>query len=74
MKEFESFDRIGTMPHRSYYIPFASNDTVNTKYGITDRVSSSRFMSLDIAFSVPKGASCDASLDNMGYAVVACIF
>ena len=25
-----------------------------------------------IAFSVPKGASCDASLDNMGYAVVAC--
>lgn len=27
-----------------------------------------------IAFSVPKGASCDASLDNRGYAVVACTF
>jgi len=25
-----------------------------------------------IAFSVPEGASCEASLDNMGYAIVAC--
>ena len=47
MKEFERFDRIGTTPHRSYYIPFAPNDTVKTKCGILDRTSSSRFTSLD---------------------------
>ena len=47
MKEFERFDRIGTTPHRSYYIPFAEGDTVRTKHGILDRTSSSRFTSLD---------------------------
>lgn len=47
MKEFEKFERIGTTPHRSYYIPFAPNDMVRTKYGIIDRTSSSRFTSLD---------------------------
>ena len=47
MKEFEKFDRIGTMPHRSYYIPFAENDIIKRKHGIQDRMSSSRFMSLD---------------------------
>ena len=47
MKEFQRFDRIGTTPHRSYYIPFAEEDAVRTKYGILDRTSSSRFTSLD---------------------------
>lgn len=47
MKEFQKFDRIGTTPHRSYYIPFAEYDTVRTKHGILDRTSSSRFTSLD---------------------------
>ncbi|MBR6808036.1 MAG: hypothetical protein IKM46_06630 [Clostridia bacterium] len=47
MKEFESFERIGTTPHRSYYIPFDENDVIGTKYGIIDRTSSSRFTSLD---------------------------
>jgi len=47
MKEFEKFDRVGTTPHRSYYIPFGPEDTVRTKYGILDRHSSSRFTSLD---------------------------
>lgn len=47
MKEFQSFDRIGTMPHRSYYIPFAIDDVVRTKHSILDRTSSSRFTSLD---------------------------
>ena len=47
MKEFERFDRIGTMPHRSYYIPFREGDAVKTKHGIIDRTSSSRFMPLD---------------------------
>ena len=47
MKEFESFKRIGTMPHRSYYIPFAEDDKIKTVYGIVNRESSSRFTSLD---------------------------
>jgi len=47
MREFECFARIGTTPHRSYYIPFSPDDRVGTKCGITDRSSSSRFTSLD---------------------------
>ncbi len=47
MKEFQRFDRIGTTPHRSYYIPFAEDDTIRNKYGIIDRTASSRFTSLD---------------------------
>ncbi len=54
MKEFERFDRIGTMPHRSYYIPFADNDVIRTKHGIQDRMSSSRFMSLDGVWQIKK--------------------
>ncbi len=54
MKEFERFDRIGTMPHRSYYIPFAENDVIKTKHGIQDRTSSSRFMSLDGVWQIKK--------------------
>lgn len=47
MREYESFARVGTMPHRSYYIPFGADDTVKTVYSIQDRTSSSRFISLD---------------------------
>ena len=47
MKELKSFQRIGTMPHRSYYIPFDENDTVGERLGIIDRATSSRFTSLD---------------------------
>ena len=47
MKEFERFARIGVMPHRSYYIPFAEEDEIKTVCGIQDRTSSSRFLSLD---------------------------
>ena len=47
MKEYQSFDRIGTMPHRSYYIPFAEDDAVKTKHSIIDRTSSSRFNTFD---------------------------
>ena len=39
MKEYERFDRIGTTPHRSYYIPFAQEDVVRTKHSILDRNS-----------------------------------
>ena len=43
----KNFDRVGTQSHRSYYIPFGVNDEVKTQYGIVDRTSSSRFLSLD---------------------------
>ena len=54
MKEFERFERIGTTPHRSYYIPFAEKDVIRTKHGIQDRTSSSRFMSLDGVWQIKK--------------------
>ena len=47
MNEYKEFDRIGTEPHRSYYIPFGENDRVEYAFGIVDRKSSSRFESLD---------------------------
>ncbi len=46
-QEFKTFKREGVTPNRCYYIPFAENDTVKYKYGIIDRRSSSRFLSLD---------------------------
>ena len=47
MKEYERLERIGTEPHRAYYIPFAEDDRVGTKFGIVNRATSSRFISLD---------------------------
>lgn len=47
MKEYESFERVGVEPHRSYYIPFAETDKIKNQFGIVDRRSSSRFVSLD---------------------------
>lgn len=52
MKEIQSFNRIGTMPHRSYYIPFGESDNITTKCGIVDRRSSSRFLPLDGVWQV----------------------
>ena len=46
-KEYESFERIAAEKHRSYYIPFAETDKVKNTFGIIDRRSSSRFLSLD---------------------------
>ena len=46
-KEYERFERIGVEPHRSYYIPFAELDKAGKVYGIVDRTTSSRFISLD---------------------------
>ena len=57
MKEYESLDRIGVEPHRSYYIPFAETDSVKTVYGITDRKSSSRFFSLDGVWQIKQHRS-----------------
>lgn len=36
-KEYESFERVGVEPHRSYYIPFLETDKVKYRYGIVDR-------------------------------------
>ena len=47
MKEFESLKRIGAEKPRSYYIPFGQDDTPAYIFGITDRKSSSEFISLD---------------------------
>lgn len=47
MKEYEQYKRIGTEPHRSYYVPFREGDEIKDIYGITDRKSSSEFMLLD---------------------------
>lgn len=46
-KEYERLERIGTEPHRSYYIPFAETDEITHRFGIVDRTKSSRFLSLD---------------------------
>ena len=47
MKELYNFKRVGVEPHRSYYIPFAEEDKIKSKFGIIDRNCSSRFLSLD---------------------------
>ena len=59
MKEFQKFERVGTTPHRSYYIPFAEKDTVRTKHGILDRTSSSRFTSLDGVWQIKECCGVD---------------
>ena len=57
MREYESLERIGTEKHRSYYIPFAVNDKVEEKFGIIDRFSSSKFMSLDGVWKIKQHAT-----------------
>ena len=57
MTEIQKFDRIGTTPHRSYYIPFAVDDDIQKKHGIIDRASSSRFLSLDGVWQIKEHES-----------------
>lgn len=57
MKEYESFERLGVEPHRSYYIPFAETDKIKNKFGIIDRRSSSRFVSLDGVWQIKQHGS-----------------
>lgn len=52
MREYESFNRVGLEEDRSYYIPFSIDDEIETIYGIIDRTSSSRFISLDGVWSI----------------------
>ena len=46
-REFETYERIGVEPLRSYYIPFGEDITFAFKHGILDRQASDRFISLD---------------------------
>lgn len=64
MKEYESFERIGVEPHRSYYIPFAADDKVKYRYGIVDRAASSRFLSLDGVWQIKQHESVDSFVLN----------
>ena len=60
------FSRVGTMPHRSYYIPFSPEDSVEEIYGIIDRTSSSRFISLDGEWHIAEHKSAyDVVLDEV---------
>lgn len=59
MKEYESFQRIGVEPHRAYYIPFAETDTVGMRYGIVDRKSSSKFLSLNGVWKIAQHRNVD---------------
>ena len=48
MNEHLKLARVGTAPHRSYYIPFSAHQAVpNNEYGIMDRAASDRFTLLD---------------------------
>ena len=46
-KEYESTNRIGVLPQRSYYIPFDKSDDFIYKSNVIDRDKSSRFISLN---------------------------
>ena len=51
------FSRVGTLPHRSYYVPFAPADEVRERLGIVDRTSSSRLLSLDGQWQIKEHTS-----------------
>ena len=65
MREYESFNRVGLEEDRSYYIPFSNDDEIETIYGIIDRTSSSRFISLDGVWSIKEYAKpTDVKIDE----------
>lgn len=45
--EFNELKRIGVEAPRSYYVPFAENQTITYKHGIVEREKSEAFLSLD---------------------------
>ncbi len=59
MKEYQSLNRINVLPQRAYYVPFCEDDRVKYKYGIIDRNSSSRFISLDGKWNISRHESVD---------------
>ena len=64
MKEYESFERCGVEPHRSYYIPFAEDYKLKYKFGIVDRNKSSRFLSLDGVWQIKQHNSLEEIVLN----------
>lgn len=60
-KEYERLERVGTEPHRSYYIPFAETDEITRRYGIVDRTKSSRFLSLDGVWQIKQHVNIEKS-------------
>ena len=73
MKEYKRYERIGTLPHRSYYIPFCPEDDVKTVYGIVDRKSSSRFLSLDGTWLLKQHRDPETALANLSEELTATI-
>ena len=60
-----SYERVGVMPQRSYYVPFAKDDEVRERYGIIDRTSSSRYISLDGEWRIKEYESpCDVCIND----------
>lgn len=45
--EYETYERVGVEPPRSYYIPFSETKEFVFAHGILDRTKSDRFISLD---------------------------
>lgn len=64
MKEYEHFERVGVEPHRSYYIPFAETDTIKKRYGIVDRFSSSKFLSLNGIWEIKQHQNIEQAVIN----------
>ena len=46
-REYETYERVGVEPPRSYYIPFGETQKFAFTHGILDRTKSDRFVSLD---------------------------
>ncbi len=60
LENYKKFDRIGVEKQRSYYIPFAATDKIKYKFGIVDRTSSSRFLSLDGVWNIRQHENVDS--------------
>ncbi len=52
----QSFNRIGVEKPRAYYIPFSDNQTFSYRYGILNRKTSDRFISLDGEWNIAEYA------------------
>lgn len=57
--EYAKFQRVGTEPPRTYYVPFSIGQKVGEKHGIVDRNASDRFLSLNGEWSIKEHACPD---------------
>ncbi len=58
-KRLLDYNREGTLPPRSYYLPFDAKDDIKYLVNIVDRQSSSRFLSLDGEWQIKQYSSPD---------------